>query len=534
MTLTFEIKGPQAAQLGASARKVFAAAGGSIGRTPDNDWVIPDPYISSHHACVHYRDGRYFLEDTSTNGVFVSNPNNRLAKGDLYALETGERVFIDAYEIHVTVKPATAQDSRAASVLGDLFGGSAATPPAAAFIPEDPFGSAPLPSPPVNVSATDQFARPTFAESQSMAASADPLELLGLGAKPVSAPVPTAADLARHSPLNDHFVPPAAPLAAPPTKSATDSLIPDDYDFLGDGLAVSPPPPTPSPPKAIVRPTPGAGRVSNAASSATPPIPPATAKPTTVPPAAVQPPRSTPPRPATPTPPPQQPAPAASVAKTVPLASGDTGKVATISDAAGSLDLQTLLASAGVPATAITPELAENLGAILRVVVDGVMDVLRARERIKDEFRMRMTTFKPADNNPLKFSANVDDALYNLLVKRNAAYLGPVAAFEDGFQDIRNHQVAMLAGMRVAYDTFLKSFDPEQLQERFDKHGKRGGLLAGPAKMRYWDQYRERFHDMVKDPESSFRELFGAEFARAYEEQMERLRVINRNTKKTP
>jgi type VI secretion system FHA domain protein len=521
MTLTFEIKGPQAAQLGASARKVFAAAGGSIGRTPDNDWVIPDPYISSHHARVHYRDGRYFLEDTSTNGVFVSNPNNRLAKGDLYPLETGERVFIDAYEIHVMVKAVANQDARAASVLGDLFGGAAATPPAAGFIPEDPFGSAP---PPASISATDQFARPAFAESQSLAASADPLELLGLGAKPVSAPVPTAADLARHSPLNDHFVPPTAPVTAPPASTASDALIPDDYDFLSDGLAVSPPSPlpTPTPPKAIVRPTPGAGRVSNAASSITPPLPPPTAKPTTVPPPAVQPPRNTPPRPVAP-PLPQQPA-----------TSGDTGKVATISDAAGSLDLQTLLASAGVPATAITPELAENLGAILRVVVDGVMDVLRARERIKDEFRMRMTTFKPADNNPLKFSANVDDALYNLLVKRNAAYLGPVAAFEDGFQDIRNHQVAMLAGMRVAYDTLLKSFDPEQLQERFDKHGKRGGLLAGPAKMRYWDQYRERFHDMVKDPESSFRELFGAEFARAYEEQMERLRVINRNTKKTP
>ena len=48
------------------------------------------------------------------------------------------------------------------------------------------------------------------------------------------------------------------------------------------------------------------------------------------------------------------------------------------------------------------------------------MDVLQARQRIKDEFRMRVTTFKAAQNNPLKFSANVEDALHNLLVKRNA------------------------------------------------------------------------------------------------------------------
>ena len=144
-----------------------------------------------------------------------------------------------------------------------------------------------------------------------------------------------------------------------------------------------------------------------------------------------------------------------------------------------------------------------------------------------------MTTFKTADNNPLKFSANVEDALYNLLVKRNAAYLGPVAAFEDGFQDIRNHQMAMLSGMRVAYNTLLENFDPERLQEQFDKQGKRGGLLAMSAKGRYWELYQERFRDMVKDPESSFSDLFGSEFARAYEEQLESLRVVSRNRKRT-
>jgi predicted component of type VI protein secretion system len=110
------------------------------------------------------------------------------------------------------------------------------------------------------------------------------------------------------------------------------------------------------------------------------------------------------------------PQPVTNLAATAPPASGDTAKVAAVSSNAGSLDLNALFAGAGIPASAITPELGQDLGEILRVVVDGVMEVLRARERIKDEFRMRMTTFKPADNNPLKFSANVDDALYNLLV----------------------------------------------------------------------------------------------------------------------
>jgi len=189
--------------------------------------------------------------------------------------------------------------------------------------------------------------------------------------------------------------------------------------------------------------------------------------------------------------------------------------------------LSAVLAGAGVENVVVTPELATSFGQILRVVVSGVMDVLQARQRIKDEFRMRMTTFKTTQNNPLKFSANVDDALHNLLVKRNPAFLAPVDAFEDAFDDLRNHQMAMLAGVRVAFEAMLAEFNPDRLQEEFDRHGK-GSLLAVPGKMRYWDLYRGRFNDMVSDADASFRELFGQEFAKAYEEQLERLKAQGR------
>jgi predicted component of type VI protein secretion system len=41
-----------------------------------------------------------------------------------------------------------------------------------------------------------------------------------------------------------------------------------------------------------------------------------------------------------------------------------------------------------------------------------------------------------------------------------------------------------------------------------------------PGKLRYWDQYRERFGDMVSDADACFRDLFGDEFATAYEDQL--------------
>jgi len=302
--------------------------------------------------------------------------------------------------------------------------------------------------------------------------------------------VPRAADLAQNSVLRDHYRAPAVPIEpepSPPPHSS--SVIPDDYDPLASSGFHSAAQPSP-------RPAPG--RPPR-------PVPPA-------PRAEPQPPRLAPP-----------------VAKQAPAPRAETpdphARQAPASAGAIEAALAEILAGAGLEGAVVTPELTRHFGEILRVVVAGVMDVLQARQRIKDEFRMRVTTFRPTQNNPLKFSANVDDALHNLLVKRNPAYLGPVDAFEDAFDDIRNHQMAMLAGVRVAFEAMLHEFNPDRMQEEFDRQGK-GSIV--PGRLRYWDLYRDKFSDMVSDADAVFRELFGEEFAKAYEEQLERLKAQGR------
>jgi type VI secretion system FHA domain protein len=191
----------------------------------------------------------------------------------------------------------------------------------------------------------------------------------------------------------------------------------------------------------------------------------------------------------------------------------------------GQLDFEALLSAAGLEGVAVTPELAASFGSILKAVVDGLRDVLRAREELKDQFRLRITSYAPRENNPIKFSANTEDALHNLLVKHNAAYLEPVAAFESAFDDLRIHQMAMLAGLRAGYEAMLTAFDPDALEQKFERYAKRGGLLGGAAKQRYWELYRDVFQDMVGDADASFRTLFGTAFAEGYEEQT---RVLKR------
>jgi type VI secretion system FHA domain protein len=507
MGLLLEVVGARAQQLGSAARKELPA-GGTIGRLRDNDLVLPDSYISGHHAKISFVNGSYVLVDTSTNGLGVNSPASRLARGQQHVLRDGDRLFIEDYEIRVRL-------TREPVMV--------APPP----IPFDPFTEDPGQS---------------VVEGET-----DPINALGL-AKP-RAPVasaPRAADLEAGSFLNQHYQPPSS-VAAPSPPKPQASLIPDDYDPLAaDEPAPSPAssgrnsirpgsmesavesahaaPPTPAlaaraPVKAATRPDarPAPSPAPSAAAPARRPTPGVAANPAqpAVSAAAYEQAPRLPPAPSR-----VPSAPAVQRAELMPMAPA--------SAATNELDFAALMAAAGLNDVPASPELARNFGQVLRVVITGLMDVLRTRERIKDEFRMRMTSFKTKDNNPLKFSANVEDALHNLLVKRNAAYLGPVEAFEDAFADLRNHQMAMLEGIRVAYEAMLKEFDPDQLQQQFEKKIKRGSILGGPGKAKFWELYRDQFHAMVKDADSSFRSLFGDEFATAYEAQLERLKTLDR------
>ena len=80
---------------------VFDSAGGNIGRAADNDWVLPDPqrFVSAHHARIHHREGLYVLEDTSTNGVYVNDDDQPVAKRGAHVLQNGDIIRFGEYQV---------------------------------------------------------------------------------------------------------------------------------------------------------------------------------------------------------------------------------------------------------------------------------------------------------------------------------------------------------------------------------------------------------------------------------------------------
>ena len=175
-------------------------------------------------------------------------------------------------------------------------------------------------------------------------------------------------------------------------------------------------------------------------------------------------------------------------------------------------------------AEADIPELMNLLGKMFRQTVQGLWEVLMARSSIKREIGTHdLTTICPTDNNPLKFSASVEEAMSHLLIPQAPAYLSPLQALEEGFNDIRAHEFALWAGMQAALTHLLRRFDPKVL-ETYIGRSILNNIMPGTRKSRFWDLFTARYNEIAREAEGDFRELFGREFARAYEEQVRKLK----------
>lgn len=101
--LRLRIVSDQRRSLAERSSAVFSVEGGTIGRSADNDWVLPDPsrYVSAHHARVQFREGHFYLQDVSTNGVYVNDDTEPLAKrgSSGYRLTNGDVLRMGDYHI---------------------------------------------------------------------------------------------------------------------------------------------------------------------------------------------------------------------------------------------------------------------------------------------------------------------------------------------------------------------------------------------------------------------------------------------------
>lgn len=440
--------------LGKRSTCIFGVTGGRIGRAQDNDWVLPDPdrYVSSHHCKIHFRAGQWVLEDTSTNGVFVNGSDTPVSIEGPYTLQDGDRLRLGDYELLVSIDERTD------------------------FPPEES-GQLPIPKrvrntrkPPVvedlgeELDLTDLLSESAIRKVPSAAAAAaapastsDPIDIakmLGLESEPPAAPHPSRRQSGFTSLLDNPVTDSARAATAAPAGVPGDDWLMQTRPYDRKTLTAL------TSPAALARAqTPQPERPAKRTESRTPLDPPASG-------------------------------------------------------------FEAFCRGAGIDPASLPSDAQHTLltmaGQVLREVVLGLMDALKNRADLKSRLRLAQTTIQPTDNNPLKFSASVDEALMKLLDPHSSRYLAPVEAIRSSFDDLRGHHAALTAAIQAAVDELMNRIEPSELQERFDRGLKRGALLGAANKMKYWDLYTEFYNALNQRNEQGLPQVFAEEFARTY------------------
>lgn len=489
----------------------------TIGRGPENDLVLPDPdrVMSKRHCAIEDHNGNVVVVDMSTNGTFLNY--GKLPLGPTPTpLNDGDILIVGPYELLVNVAAEGQQDHLAAPISdAPVSPGVAELAPSANDLLEAPGDGGDFlddllsgrdgPVGPGGVEreelGDDGLLPPLDAEDALLPpAEAEDLQGASMG---MHAPagqdqfsVPQVADSAIPDDWDAEFAnpAPAASPADPFSKPAPDTtgggaaFIPDDFE-AGTFGAPTPPPVAPPQPVQAAAPAP-----SEAAT--TPPVhePPAVQAPVTAPPAAA----------------PVQ----VSPVQAAPAAGG--------ADAAARAFLKSLGAEDVHVSDQELTSTMSRMGHVLRVMITGMREILMTRTSIKSEFRIKQTVLKTGGNNPLKFSISPEQAVEAMVRPKAKGYLDAIDATEESLRDIKAHEVAMIAGMEAAIQGVLGKLAPEKLEEMI-AGGSSLNLLKSKG-TRYWEIYKTKYAEISDKAESEFYELFAHEFARAYQEQLDKLK----------
>jgi len=460
-----------------------------IGRSADADWQIDDPdmFVSRAHCRISGGSGGYTVTDISSSGLFIDDSIKPLGAGNSAELRAGMRLRLGDYVLRVDLPGGAGQAaprpepqpnvSRLAVNLGadDFFAQREPEPerkPRPADLPK------PFEQP---REAVQQPFERGGSDGRSQAFD-DPFSL-----DPVSSRPPDRQDERPRTFLDPFGSDPEAKPSRPEPRAPQPKPF-DDFGFGGPAPEAAQPPPRNAPP------------ASPASQRAPWELPPRDAPP----PKAAEP--ASPPRPE-PMPEPRREPPIARPA------------------AAGSDDLRDAflrglgLSSADIPTRDAVAEM-EKLGSEYRLMLDGIMQLLRKRAEEKSNARVAQTMVGSSQVNPLKFLPTVDDALATILAERSPGFLGGRAAIADAIRDLAQHHVRAWRGIQSALRRMIDRFDPAAIEEELLKGGSGGSsLLPGSRASKLWQLYQKRHREIAQSAENRFLGEIGADFRDAYEEE---------------
>lgn len=470
----------------------FGRNGGTIGRGAENRLVLPDParHVSRLQAQVRCDGSGFRIANVSAGNPLFLN-EREIASGDEQPLAPGDELRVGLYVLGVRE---SSQSEPAVPMADDAFRSQETVRPAPIAT-----GSLPLSLRSTAGAAPDPFAdllggsTDASALAAGRAAAADPFADLMQGAARPGGTTPPAVAVAAPAPPP----PAAAPPSPPPAAAPAARIIPEDFDpFI----------------------LPGAAQRTASAPARHAPLD-----------LVADGPAAAPERPE----PSPAPAPAASPLADEPLAAIPPQPVAAGAAAAPPTDHDALLAAflrgarvAGTSLpTQLTPQLMESLGTLVYHATAGAMELAAARQITKREMRSDVTMIVPRGNNPLKFLPTPEAAIIQMLGPNLPGFIGSARAMEEVFEDLRAHEVGVIAGMRAAMTETLRQFDPARLEESVPKPRFPQSLFPARRAAALWQAFATRYREVWQRAQDDTQTQFGEAFIAAYEEEVERDRA---------
>ncbi len=183
--------------------------------------------------------------------------------------------------------------------------------------------------------------------------------------------------------------------------------------------------------------------------------------------------------------------------------------------------LRRIANAAGVPEQAIAARepdaLADEIGLALRLTAQNLQTLLSSRAESKTLMRSSSRTMiRSMNNNPLKFTGTVEEALTIMLGPPTRQYLNLQATLEESFQDLKTHQLLTYGAMQGALDALFDDLAPDRIDR--SAPAERGlGALVVSRKAKLWDLYVERWRAKAKRSDGRLFEAFISLFAEAYD-----------------
>lgn len=170
----------------------------------------------------------------------------------------------------------------------------------------------------------------------------------------------------------------------------------------------------------------------------------------------------------------------------------------------------------------LPPDAMYRLGVLYRQVVLGLCDVLQDRAAFKDEFRVERTQLSIGKNNPLKHLPALDAAKV-LIGKGLPGFMDSEEAVRTSFEDVKKHQMAMLAGVQRALLVAFDRLSPQEIEKFTEKAGAHKKGLLG-RKPDTWAVYITVFEALKRDATSNANGVMSVAFREGYENFMKQLR----------